>query len=280
MARKETYYEILTQAISEFVETGFDSIDRLNFWTERLRRAAEEMSSKSTKRLEDILRDTLANVYRRLIEKGELIDKYHVGVSRFTLARIKPELRSELDRRILASANLIKLNREQAIQKTLQRFQGWATSIPKGGTEAEKRKKVKDDIRKSMTKYPFEERRVVIDQSHKLVASINDIVATNGGAIALIWRSNWRQPNYNYRIDHKERDGLVYLLDDTWATKAGLVKPGKAGWYKDMTAVAQMPFCRCFAIYLYSLESLPEEMLTQKGKAFIAEAKLKAAAAA
>ena len=34
----------------------------------------------------------------------------------------------------MASAKLIKLNRDAAIERTLQRFSGWSTSIPVGGT--------------------------------------------------------------------------------------------------------------------------------------------------
>lgn len=275
--KRDDYYSVLTDAVNYFVENGFDSIEMLAYWTGRLRRAAEAMSTR-TKPLDKILRDTLADTYRRLVDKGGVIERYHPGISRFTLARVKPELRAELDRRILAAANLIRLNREDAVAKTLQRFQGWATSIPNGGTEQAKRADVKANIRKSLTKTSFETRRVVIDQQHKLVASINDIIARDGGAIALIWRSNWRQPGYHFRPDHKDRDGKVYLLRASWARTQGLVKPGEAGVYEDITAVGQEPFCRCFCVYLYSLNALPSDMLTVKGKETLAAAKLRAAA--
>src|SRR5207247_2394734 len=103
--------------------------------------------------------------------------------------QIKPALHAELERRIMASADLIKLNRKAAIEKTVQRFSGWATSVPPGGTRATDKKKEKDSIKKSLKSLPFEERRVIIDQSHKFVANLNEIVAKDGGAIAGRWHS-------------------------------------------------------------------------------------------
>jgi hypothetical protein len=67
-----------------------------------------------------MLRAGLGAIYRRLVERGG-VARYHPEIARFTIQRITPRLRAEFDRRILASANLIKLNRQQAIDKTLQR---------------------------------------------------------------------------------------------------------------------------------------------------------------
>ena len=64
----------------------------------------------------------------------------------------------------------------------------------------------------------------------------------------------------------KPRDGKVYLLRGCWAQDRGLVKPGAAGYYDAVTAVAVEPFCRCQAQYLYALRDLPEDMVTQKGR--------------
>lgn len=275
MPRRETYYDVLTEAVNDLADHGYDSAERVAYWLERLRRAAEEMT-RSPERLEQMLREALAATYRKLVERGAIF-AHHPGVERFTLAKVRPELRAELDRRILAAANLIRLNKEEAVRKTLQRFSGWATSIPIGGTEAVKKRETKENIRKSLAGLPFEERRVLVDQGHKLTASLNDILARDGGAIALVWHSNWRQANYNYREEHKERDGNVYLLRGSWAQEKGFVKPGPAGYYDEVTAVAEEPFCRCTARYVYALRSLPDEMLTKKGREALAEAKERAA---
>ena len=182
----DDFYAVLTAAIDDLVTYGFDSIERVERWSEALRAAAER-SMISPVTMEQMLRESMAAIYRRMVEQGGIV-KYNPGIDRFTLERGKPSLRAELDRRIMASANLIRLNRKQAIDKTLQRFQGWSTSIPKGGTDVASRRETKDAVRKSLASLPFEERRVLIDQGHKLTASLNDILATDGGAIAGRWQ--------------------------------------------------------------------------------------------
>ena len=271
-----SYYEVLTAAIADLTRHGFDSAERVAYWQARLREAAEK-SMASTARMQEMLREGLTAIYKRLVDNQGAL-KVHPGVSRFTLERLRPHLRTELDKRIMMSADLIKLNREQSIQKTLQRFSGWASSIPKGGSKTVDKVDTKSDIRKSLAKLPFEERRVLIDQGHKLTASINEVIASDGGAIAIIWRSHWRQAGYNYRHNHKERDGRVYLLRDSWARRGGLVKPGDAGYYDDITAVAEEPFCRCYGVYVYHLRELSADMLTKKGEKALAEARAKIAA--
>ena len=268
-----SFQEVLNAAISDIAEYGFDSIERIDGWKRKLEHAANE-SLMSSISMEQKLRDGLAKVYRQAIDKGGIF-KHHPGVERFTIERIKPQLRSELDRRIMASASLIKINRQQAIAKTLQRFEGWSTSIPAGGVSAEKRSEVKANTRKALKQLPFEERRVLIDQSSKLISAINDMVASESGAIAGAWVSHWRRAGYQFRPDHKERDGKVYLIRDSWADKAGLVKPGKNGYVDDITAPAQEVYCQCYYRYLYAISALPDDMLTVKGKAKLAEVRQK-----
>lgn len=263
-ARDQSFQDVLALAIDDLLEYGFDSMERVDRWTRELRAAAER-SMVSPASLEQQLRDGLAAIYRRMVDQGGVL-QFNQGVERFTLDKVKPALRAELDRRTMASANLIKLNRTESIEKTLRRFQGWSTSIPPGGVSGETRPEVKKTVRKALAQLPFEERRVLIDQGHKMTAAISEIIASDGGAIAGRWRSHWRQAGYNYRPDHKERDEQVYLIRDSWAHQAGLVKKGRVGFYDDVTAVGQEPFCRCYMIWLYNLRDLPADMLTAKGR--------------
>lgn len=266
-------YDVITAAIKDFAEHGFDREERLRYWLAQIRQAAVG-SLVPEHLLQEALQRSLGVTYRKMVEQQGLL-KYHKGVSRFTLAKVQPQLRAELDRRIMASANLIKLNREAAIEKTLQRFSGWASSIPTGGSDAVDKLETKTSIRKALKQLPFEERRVAVDQGHKFIASLNNIVATSNGALALTWHSHWRQPGYNYRKDHKERDGKVYAIRGNWAMERGLMKKGAAGYYDDITAVGEEVFCRCSAQYLYALRDLPADMLTQKGAEALAEARAK-----
>lgn len=276
MATGQSFYEVLTAAVDDLAEHGFDSLERLERWTAELRLAAGAVTANPAE-LERMLREGLASVYKRLVDKGG-IARMHPGVGRFTLEQVKPKLRAELDRRIMSSASLIRLNREQAIDKTIQRFQGWATSIPIGGSAEPEKVKTKKNVRKSLAQLPFEERRVLIDQGHKLTASLSNILATDGGAIAAKWRSHWRQAGYNYRKDHKERDEKVYALRESWAMNRGLMKKGPNPYYDDITQVAVEPFCRCYVVWIYALRDLPKDMLTVKGSSALDEARAAVAA--
>ena len=256
-----TFYEVLTEAVNEFIQYGFDNQSRLDYWIKELRAAAIK-SLISEDQLRHELDKSLKSAYTRLVTKGGLVSK---DVSQFTVDRLTPKLRAELDRRIVASANLIKFNREESINNTLRRFSGWATSIPAGGNNDVDRRKEKKQIKKELGLLPFKERRVIIDQTHKLINNINEIVAVDNGAIAAQWHSNWRQSNYNYREDHKELDENIYLIRDSWAQKEGYIKP-KNGYTNDVVAPGEEVFCRCRYYYLYRVSQLPDEMVTQKGK--------------
>lgn len=254
-----TFFEVLTAAVNDIITHGFDSKTRIDNWLEKIKQAAiAELIPLS--QMEREMEKSLNAAFNRLVTKGGLINK---NVTKFDIEKLKPKLRAELDRRIMASANLIVYNRDKSIADVLQRFEGWATSIPSGGSKAVDKVKQKQDIRKSLGKMTFEQRRVIIDQTHKLVSNINNIVATDNGAIAAKWHSHWRQMNYNYRKDHKERDEKIYVIRDSWAHKDGYIKPIN-GYTDDITSPGEEVYCRCNYIYLYNLSQV-KDLLTKKG---------------
>jgi hypothetical protein len=255
---------VLSQAIDDFVTHGYDSPQRLENWVALLRMAMRhEAAGPAEQRLEAALR----TVYGRLVDRGGLL-KNHPGVARWTIEQLKPRLRAELDRRILSSVNLIRLNREEAVATTLRRFSGWATSIPVGGTNLPQKREARKQGRKAIAHERWRDRVVNIDQGQKLTAAINEIVAKDAGAIGLIWHRHYtRYP----REEHKERDGKVYLIKGSWALERGLIKPGEDGYIDDITKPGEEILCRCTGEYLYSLRSLPSDMLTAKGREELAK---------
>lgn len=260
-----SFYQTVTEAVNDFAAKGYDSMTRLEYWSERIREAAlREMRSEDE--LADALRRALQGHYGRLVDRGAIL-KNHKAAERFTLAKVAPSLRAELDRRILASADLIKLNREQSVEKTLQRFKGWATSIPPGGSRVVDKLDTKETIGKALKQLPFEERRVIIDQGHKFTSELNNILAVDGGALAAIWHSNWRQPGYDFRDRHKHVDEELFVIRGNWAMAAGLMKLDGHRYTDDIERTGELPFCRCFYEYLYSLSDLPDSMLTVRGRA-------------
>jgi len=259
-----SFQEILTAAVADLSKHGFDSAERVAKWQEQLQKAAEVYAGVG-RRAEEMLRESFAVIYRRLIEQGGIL-RYHPGVERYTLVKLAPHLRGELSRRIQLSANLIVLNKEEAIAKTLRRFSGWATSVPVGGSDIVDKVDVKKAVTKSIKVLPFVERRVIIDQGHKFRASLSEIVARDNKAIAARWHSHFKEAGYDFREDHKERDSKVYLVRGNWAQEKGLVKVGTDGYFEDVTAPGEEVNCRCWVTWVYSLRQLPEQMLTVKGK--------------
>lgn len=264
MPTGRNFYETVRDAVADLSEHGFDSVDRVDRWSEEIRRAARE-SLIPEHELEGQLRAALQAIYRREIERGGIL-RLHPGVPRFTLQQVAPRLHSELERRVAASAGLIKLNRARAMEQTHQRFAAWATSVPAGGSDTVERNAEAAKVRRSLGSLPFEERRVAIDQGHKFTSSLSAVVAEGGGAIAATWHSHWKQRGYDYREDHRERDLEVYLVRGSWAQEKGFVKPGPAGYTDDITAPGEEVYCRCYYTYLYSLGQLPSEMLTRLGR--------------
>lgn len=267
----KSFDEALAAAVADIVEHGFDSQDRLDRWVRELTAAADRFIAAKAAR-DARLADAFEAIYRRMVANGGML-KFHPGVSKMTLSHVAPLFRAELDRRVRISADLIKINREQAVAKTLQRFSGWASSIPAGGARTEDRRETKADIAKDLRVLTYRERFVANDQGHKFFAALNQTLADQNGAIAVRWASRWRALNYNYRPDHKERDGKVFLLRNSWAHREGLAKAGEAGYYDEVEAVGQLPNCRCAGVFIYSLSRLPEDMLTAKGRAKLEDAR-------
>lgn len=260
------FRDTVTAAVRDFTEHGYDSPERLAYWTEQLRAAAaKEMIS------DDEMAARLGSHFEQLFKaqvRDEGILRHHRDIPRFTFERLKPDLRAEMDRRLYASRQLIKLNRSEAMDKMERRFAGWGTSIPAGGSRVVDKVAEKQDIRKSLYQLPFVERRLMIDQGHKMVAALSETLANDGGALAGVWNSVHR-PGYNNRVTHLERDGKTYAVRGNWAIEAGLMNKGD-GYIDEFERVGEFPYCSCFMRWIYYLKRLPEAMLTAKGRAELA----------
>ena len=275
MASK-TYDSVVAAAIRDFAENGYDSQERLDYWTEQIRNAAESTLG-SFADIENKIRESLTRIFTESVDKGGVL-KFAPGVSAYQLSMMRPELHEELQRRIAASTSLIKLDRPQAVAKTLQRFQGWATSVPVGGSDITKRREERTNVKKSLKQLPFTERRVIIDQSAKLFSAINTTVAVNGGAIGAFWHSHKHQRGYNGRPEHNKRDGQFFFVPDSWAMKAGYLRRGAYDYTDSVEQPAEFVYCRCSWQHIFSLRTVPNNGLTKKGEAALAEARRKVAA--
>ena len=260
------FRKLLMQAMKEFARKGYRSEAELHEWVMRLHAALDaEMPNDDDSKRE--LWRTFEVIYDRQIKRGG-ISRLVPGVSQYTIDRVAPELRAELDRLVFASVDLIKLNKRAATEKTLQRFVGWVSSVPRGGSSETDIRSVAEDIVKSVAQVKYEARRVAIDQGHKLNAAVAHVVAHAEGAIAAIWHDRGEhEKNYDARKEHLARSGKVFLIRDSWAMQDGLIKKAGLQCTDEIEEPAQLPFCSCTYEYLTSLRDLPAACLTKKGKA-------------
>lgn len=242
MASKPNYYQVLAAALADFEIHGFDSQERLDHWLDEL----EEAARGSWVDEETIKRDLVKHLHTVLDRtlKGRQFSKAHAGLQPFRLQHIKPKLHAELQNRIIASTNLIKLNRAESIARARARLAGWMSSIPPGGKTGEDFKESTKTVRRGIAGETFIERRVIIDQGHKLNAAINDIVAVDGGAIIATWRHVHRGlPSYHPRPEHVARDGKVFVIPGNWALKEGLMKPAGHQFTDEIEQPGEFVYC-------------------------------------
>jgi len=307
---------------------------RLNSSLLKIRQALKkELDSESLsnveKHLRSVFRDqtSLKSQFKKQKKRQSDTDpKPEVPV--FTKDQLTKEAQKLLNQKIQESLNLIKLDREQSMNRTIQRFQGWASSIPlrgqpqthvvtvrtqtgtttvpkshaelereskRTGTPISLLKKTKQKptfenkkVRRklpprSITQYDrkefakaaekmdepiqsirYKERRVAIDQGHKLAAAISEVQAYSNHAIALTWRHHFSK---NPREDHQEMDGETFVYPESWAVREGLVR--KQNLVSNLPVMpAQAINCRCTADHVYTLRELyrrAPHLLTKKG---------------
>src|ERR1700728_867915 len=104
MSNKKDFYTVIGEAIRDFAVHGFDSQARLDYWLSRIKAAAEAALIPEAV-MQRRVGEHLVQLFDRLIRRPAQFLKTHPGVSEFTLRQIEPRLRSELNRRILASAS-------------------------------------------------------------------------------------------------------------------------------------------------------------------------------
>jgi hypothetical protein len=262
-----SFRALLLEGVRKFAEQGYTSQGELDEWLQRLHTALDrELPTDQESR--DMLRRILGAIYARDVKSGLM--KRIPGVTRFALDRVQPQLRAELDRRIFAGIDLIKLNRQAAIEKTLQRFAGWVSSVPPAGMLQTDHRAIATDIGKSVAQVKYERRRVAIDQGHKLLSAVAHVVAMGEGAIGGIWHDRGEKDRgYDARPDHLARSGKLFLVRGSWAMNEGLVKrTAEVGFTDEVDQPAVKIFCSCWWEYIVSPHRLPKEVLTGRGVAW------------
>jgi hypothetical protein len=192
------------------------------------------------------------------------------SVAPYIIAAVLYKLQDERDNRIMTATTLAKINKEKAKETVMQRFAGWASSIPvlpQNRAKVNKVKLVRELIKPIAKDLNKQDKLLANDQSRKMLSNIDSIIANEAGAIGYYWHSLFRVPGYKYRIEHKhlDLDGKFIILKDNWALKNGLMKKDGQLYQDQIEQPGELPNCRCSAIYVYKLDEIPLNCLTNKG---------------
>lgn len=219
----------------------------------RVLRSALRRRALDDTRIQSIVTKTLLRMYAAWMKKTP---RRHFVIKPREIPLIDARFRPMLADRIRGAVDLIRLNRDEQIEKELKRFAGWAA----GANPARKPDPGLGKL-KSLSRLPFEARRVSIDQGHKLLAAIDDVIAVENGAIARKWRHIHPHAGYQSRPEHIGRDGIVYSVRGSGVPKAG--RP-----YVDELPdqPGELPYCRCWFEPVYSEEDLPMDMRDARQK--------------
>lgn len=250
----------LRQLTKQFEQqfTGNPDMDQLRAMVPQIRGALEGAFPSD----EQIVEEVAKRLGARFRQGLKSLPKRHKGfVGRLGPEIISDQYRPMLRQRIHASAQLIRLNRDQEIERQLKRFVGWATgSVPSQAKRSDKGELSKG-LTKSLQQESFERRRVCIDQSHKLLAAVDDVIAIEHGAIAKKWRHVIPHAGYQSREEHLKLDGKVFAVRNNEMLKARrMTKAGRPYAEEVDPQPAVEPGCQCFWESIYDLEDLPDEM--------------------
>jgi len=260
--------DILQSAITDIAVNGYNSEITINRWLMRLQNSLKNYSA-GLPQARSLIDKSMTNEFNRQFFdfRGNPTSKFlqrNRGIDAFTLQRLRPKAQAKLQERIIQNANLIVLDRDAAIADTLKRFQGWTVGqVAKQALTKTDVKEQAETILKPISNSPanFVKRLRVIDQNAKMVAAVNDVIANDGGALAMTWHQNWsanpREKGTSEKTNHKQFDGKTFIMRESWAVKEGLLKKGELPFYEDLgTTPGHEVYCGCTASYDYSLTAL------------------------
>ena len=252
-----SFNRLLREAVDHFSRFGFTSPADVNDWLVRLSAAAE--SSLDTAKAQRRIENALGGAFYRELGRGRLITRKG-RVSKLSIAQLEPKLRDELERRMFAARELLEGDKKLALERIHNRFLGLATA---GVQPKDVREGVKA-ISKAERDAKAQARMTAIDQTGKLIRTMDEIVAVDAGSIGGFWDATW-EIERKHRIEHAIRHEQWYPRRGSWADQQGFLK--RALGYMDEHDMPGVKInCRCEYRYVYDLEDVPPEFLTAKGR--------------
>jgi hypothetical protein len=250
--------KLLREAVKHFSKFGFTSPADVNDWTTRLNAAAESALDVDTAKAK--VERALAGSFTRALGRGRLQGRKG-QVSKLSMDQLEPKLRGELEKRLYAAREAVDGAHRQALEKVQNRFLGLATAGAKPGAAREHAKPITKAIRDARA----QERMTAVDQTMKLMRTMDEVVAADSGSIGGYWDATWDIVR-KHRPEHAARHGLFYVRRGSWADSQGLVSHPE-GFMDEFDMPGVLINCQCEYHYVYDLSDAPPEALTAKGRA-------------
>lgn len=238
----------------------------------------EKQNAEINARLKEIQKANLAKHSRlfntnfrrnfKSIVKDDIY-KHNVGLSSYKMKDLSPKFEKEYRKANLLSIERIKQHNADFFIKLKLRFVNWIS----GNKEA-----LGDTL-----KMPNDKKTLFLlrDQTAKISANLDNIIATEYEAIAFQWKTRndkrvagkpgglYPNADKNSPIhgDHWSRRNKWYYYKNSWAVKKGLLNLSKfAGAAEDIPdGLPATPIgCRCYAANYYELNDLPKELVKVK----------------
>lgn len=244
----------------------------------------QKATNSKLKAFSNRISNNLDRVFRRYLDTYH---KRHRGLQGWrTIPELRGSMRQELRSRIRLSLSLIKSQNEKTMNLIKSRFLGFLSS------DRERPLREFLQISKSNKKEDRHLRFVLRDQTTKMLGNFDNLVAKKYNAYGFVWENmkDRRVAGYGKSRsekakldkskthgDHDSRGGKLYLYEDSWILKEGLVKANKLPLAKFNDGLPGQPIgCRCWAHNLYDLLDIPKitglsesEIFTQKGRDYI-----------
>ena len=264
---------LLKQAVTDIFRHGTGN---LKTWQSRIVSFMSSIELTPTQAREHAEKVLFSEFEQRFKEKSVI--RRQKGIELYTFEQLKPKLQNQLSDRVRGFTELIVVGGETNIQRQKQRLSGWGVNLiqPNGAVLKKDVEAVVDAIQ------PTERERYHIrfqdnDQTHKLIAALDKLIADDGGALAVTWNQHWtlnpRNKGTSPKTNHKQFDGKTFILKDCWAVKDELIKAGELKYYENLGDVIGENYnCTCSGTYLYSINELYQirpDCFTEKGLRFI-----------
>ena len=224
----------------------------------------------------------LTSKFRKFLKTD--FEKENKGIKSWRAKFVSDDLRKILKDKIHYNSMLLGDSRSEVALQMRRRLLGALA----GNEDLSKLK----ELLKPMTQLAKEDKRVkrmVTDQSRKMVADFNEIVADKYQAIGFVWKNMDDKrvvgnpaglypdadDNSKAHGDHWSRQGKFYFYENSWAVKEGLINKNSKDfrWAKFNDGLPGKPInCRCFAHNYYDLEDIKDKwpsLISSKGENYI-----------